>query len=65
MGGMGGGYQLELMAVASDGKEIEPSSEVTSVTGDLQAGSAAQKSGDLIVAITLIHTRQRLAVHRI
>ncbi|MBP6177070.1 MAG: FixH family protein [Anaerolineales bacterium] len=53
MGGMGGGYQLELMAVASDGKEIEPSSEVTSVTGDLQAGSAAQKSGDLIVAITL------------
>jgi hypothetical protein len=52
MGG-GGGTQLELMAVSADGKQISPSEELKSITGDLPAGTAAQKAGDLIVTIAL------------
>jgi hypothetical protein len=49
----GGGSQLELVAVSADGTQIPPSTDVTSVTGDLQKGTAAQKSGDMIVKLAL------------
>jgi len=50
---MGGGAQIELVAVSADGEQISPSADVTSVTGELAKGSAAQKSGDLIVLLAL------------
>ncbi|MBI5945565.1 MAG: FixH family protein [Chloroflexi bacterium] len=50
---MGGGEQIELMAVSADGEQISPSADVTSVTGELAKGTAAQKSGDLIVLLAL------------
>jgi hypothetical protein len=51
MGGAGSG--LELAAVSADGAQISPSSDVTSVTGELPKNIAAQKSGDLIVSLAL------------
>jgi hypothetical protein len=53
MGGGGGGSQLELVAVSADGAQIPPSADVTSVTGELPKGTVAQKSGDMIVSLTL------------
>jgi hypothetical protein len=47
------GVQLDLVAVSADGAQISPSAEVTSVTGELPNNSAAQKSGDMIVLLTL------------
>jgi len=52
-GGGGSGSQLELVAVSADGAQIAPSAEVTSVIGELPKGTAAQKSGDLIVSLVL------------
>ena len=52
MGG-GGGSQLELVAVSADGAQISPSVDVTSVIGELPKGTVAQKSGDMIVSLTL------------
>jgi hypothetical protein len=49
----GGGSQLELVAVSADGTQIPPSADVTSVTGELPKGTAAQKSGDMIVKLSL------------
>jgi flagellar basal body-associated protein FliL len=50
---MGGGSGMELAAVSSTGEQILPSADVTSITGDLPQNKAAQKSGDLIVALEL------------
>ena len=51
---MGGtGSQLELVAVSVDGAQIPPSADVTSVTGEMPKGTAAQKSGDMIVLLAL------------
>ena len=53
-GGMGGsGSQLELVAVSADGAPIPSSADVTSVTGELPQGTVAQKSGEMIVSLTL------------
>ncbi len=49
----GAGSQLELVAVSADGAQILPSTDVDSVTGELPKGTAAQKSGDLIVLLAL------------
>jgi hypothetical protein len=49
----GGGSQLELVAVSADGAQISPSADVISVTGELPKGTVAQKSGDMIVSLTL------------
>ena len=49
----GAGSQLELVAVSADGTQILPSTDVISVTGELPKGTAAQKSGDLIVLLAL------------
>ena len=53
MTGAGNGSQLELIAVSTDGTQIDPSADVISITGELQKGSAAQRSGDLIVMLAL------------
>jgi hypothetical protein len=52
MGGSGGS-QLELVAVSADGVQIPPSADVTSVIAELPKGTVAQKSGDMIVSLTL------------
>lgn len=52
-GGGGSGSQLELVAVSADGAQIPLSADVTSVTGELPQGTVAQKSGDMIVSLTL------------
>jgi hypothetical protein len=49
----GAGVQQDLVAVSAEGAQISPSSDVTSVTGELLKGTAAQKSGDLIVSLAL------------
>lgn len=50
---MGGGSQLELVAVSADGAQIPPSTDVTSITGELPKNTAAQKSGGMIVTLAL------------
>jgi hypothetical protein len=51
---MGGtGVQQDLVAVSSDGAQISPSANVTSITGEYPKDTAAQKSGDLIVLLKL------------
>ena len=50
---MGGGSQLELAAVSADGAQIPPSTDVTSITGELPKNTAAQKSGGMIVTLAL------------
>jgi hypothetical protein len=52
MGG-GSGSQLELAAVSAEGAQIPASADVTSVTGELPKGTAAQKTGELIVSLAL------------
>ena len=49
----GAGVQQDLVAVSAGGAQIPPSADVTSVTGDLPKGVAAQKSGDMIVLLAL------------
>jgi len=49
----GAGSNVELVAVSADGAQISPSAGVTKVTGEIPKGTAAQKSGDLIVSLML------------
>jgi hypothetical protein len=49
----GGGSALPLSAVTKDGKQVQLSAEVEAVTGKLPEGTVAQKSGDMIVTLTL------------
>jgi hypothetical protein len=49
----GGGSTLSLSAVTKDGKLVQPSAELEAVTGKLSEGTVAQKSGDMIVTLTL------------
>ena len=51
--GMMGSSDLPLMAVSSDGSQIPLSDAVKAVTGELPQGTAAQRSGDMIVSLTL------------
>jgi len=53
MGGGGLGSQLELVAVSADGAQVAPSADVTLITGELPKGTAAQKTGDMIVLLAL------------
>jgi hypothetical protein len=51
---MGGtGTPAELISVSADGAQIPISADVTSVTGELPKGAAAQKSGDMIISLVL------------
>jgi hypothetical protein len=49
----GGGEQQDLIAVSAAGAKIIPSAEVIAITGELPKGTAAQKSGDMIVSLAL------------
>jgi hypothetical protein len=48
-----GGSALELIAVSADGKQIPPSADVSSATGELQKNTAAQQLGEMIVLLAL------------
>jgi hypothetical protein len=50
---MGGGSDMPLKAVSSEGTDISLSEEVKAVTGELLMGASAQKVGDMIVQINL------------
>jgi hypothetical protein len=49
----GAGVQQDLVSVSTDGAQISASTDVTSVTGELPKGTAAQKSGELIVSLAI------------
>jgi hypothetical protein len=47
------GAPAELISVSADGAQIPISADVTSITGELPKGAAAQKSGDMIISLVL------------
>jgi hypothetical protein len=49
----GSGSPSELISVSADGTQIPLSEDLISVTGALLKGTASQKSGDMIVSLTL------------
>ena len=50
---MGGGSNLELIAVSADGKQILPSADLIAVSAGLPKNTAVQQSGEMIVSLSL------------